>query len=239
MDTLEIIRQLEHDESLRDELRAILLTKELLDLPKTVAELLEAQKKTEAIVAELVETTKRHEGTLTRLEATVAELVEAQKKTEATVAELVEAQKKTERKVDRLGGLWGTHFETKWREDGTSYLGSRGFQKVRFITKDTLDDLLDGAEDSIHDDIRLADAVHTAIRRDTGVQVYVVTEVSSRIHQDDVERALRRAALLHEYLTAECIAVVAGASIDDTTVALATEGEVMVIMPGEWRQLAA
>jgi cell division septum initiation protein DivIVA len=193
----------------------------------------------EKTVAELVETVKRHEDTLTRLEKTVAELVEAQKNTDRIVAELVEAQKNTDKKVDRLGGLWGGHFETKWREDGTSYLGSQGFRRVRLVSKDALDDLLDEADDAVHDDIRLADAVHSAIRKDTGVQVYVVTEVSSRIHKDDVERALRRAALLHEQLDTECLAAVAGASIDDTAESLATEANAMVVMPGEWQRLTA
>jgi len=105
MDTLEIIRQLEHDEALRDELRAILLTRELLEAPehivrieKAIAELVEAQKKTNQ---------------------TVAELVEAQKKTNQTVAELVEAQKKTNQTVAELAKASKRHEETSKQHDST------------------------------------------------------------------------------------------------------------------------
>ncbi len=57
MDTLEIIRQLENDEALREELRAILLTKDLLEMPKHIVQL-------EKAVTELVEVSQRHEETL-------------------------------------------------------------------------------------------------------------------------------------------------------------------------------
>lgn len=57
MDTLEIIRQLENDEALREELRAILLTKDLLEMPKHIVKL-------EKAVTELVEVSQRHEETL-------------------------------------------------------------------------------------------------------------------------------------------------------------------------------
>ncbi len=74
-----------------------------------VAELAEAQKRTEQRVEELAEAQKRTEGRLTRLEETVAELAEAQKRTEGrltrleeTVAELAEAQKRTEQRMEEL-----------------------------------------------------------------------------------------------------------------------------------------
>ena len=53
-------------------------------------------------VAELVEAQKRTEDRLNRLEQVVAELAEAQKRTEARVAELAEAQKRTEKEITKL-----------------------------------------------------------------------------------------------------------------------------------------
>ncbi len=56
--------------------------KEFKELHQIVAELAEAQKRTEARVAELAEAQKGSEERLTRLEDMVAELAEAQKRTE-------------------------------------------------------------------------------------------------------------------------------------------------------------
>ncbi len=114
----------------RTELRQLLLTEEVLSLPRLVAELIEAQKRTEQRVEELAEIQKHHEerlarveerlasvevrlagvedrltgveGRVTRLEEVVAELAEAQKRTEQRVEELAEAQKRTEQQVQRL-----------------------------------------------------------------------------------------------------------------------------------------
>ncbi|WP_353684646.1 hypothetical protein V4D30_02300 [Thermodesulfovibrio sp. 3907-1M] len=92
------------------------LKREVERLAKAVAELAEAQKRTEqrltrleTVVAELAEAQKRTEQRLTRLETVVAELAEAQKRTEqrltrleTVVAELAEAQKRTEERLNEL-----------------------------------------------------------------------------------------------------------------------------------------
>jgi hypothetical protein len=45
MNALEIIRELQADDVLREELRAVLFTKELLDLPQEVAKFVESTNK--------------------------------------------------------------------------------------------------------------------------------------------------------------------------------------------------
>ena len=71
------------------------LTEKVEKLADIVAELAEAQKRTDQKVAELAESQKR-------TEQKVAELTEAQKRTDQSVAELVEAQKRTDQKVAEL-----------------------------------------------------------------------------------------------------------------------------------------
>ncbi len=79
------------------------------DLKNVVAELAEAQKRTENRVEELAEAQERTEARVEELaeaqkrtEARVEELAEAQKRTEARVEELAEAQASTERRLDSL-----------------------------------------------------------------------------------------------------------------------------------------
>jgi len=82
---------------------------EFRELKDTVAELAEAQKRTEqrltrleAVVEELAEAQKRTEQRLTRLEAVVEELAEAQKRTEQELRKLIGEHRKTR---EQLGGV--------------------------------------------------------------------------------------------------------------------------------------
>jgi len=96
-------------EIFREEIADTVKKADFDELKAVVADLAEAQKRTEQRVAELAEAQKKAEERLTRLEVTVQELIEAQKKAEerltrleVTVQELIEAQKKTEQRVNEL-----------------------------------------------------------------------------------------------------------------------------------------
>ena len=130
MNTLEIIREMEQDESLRAALRAVILGDEILGLPnemrlltaevKKLAEAQQrtenAQQRTEEAVKELVaaqlrtENAQRHtDETVKSLEEMVKELAEAQRHTEnaqrhtdETVKELANAQRHTDETVKEL-----------------------------------------------------------------------------------------------------------------------------------------
>ena len=130
MNTLEIIREMEQDESLRAALRAVILGDEILSLPnemrlltaevKKLAEAQQrtenAQQRTEEAVKELVaaqlrtENAQRHtDETVKSLEEMVKELAEAQRHTEnaqrytdETVKELANAQRHTDETVKSL-----------------------------------------------------------------------------------------------------------------------------------------
>jgi len=85
------------------------LTEKVEKLADIVAELAEAQKRTDQRVAELAEAQKRTDQRLAELaeaqkrtDQRLAELAEAQKRTDQRVAELAEAQKRTEQKVAEL-----------------------------------------------------------------------------------------------------------------------------------------
>jgi len=79
----------------RGELRRLVLSDDILELPRVVRELAEAQRRTEVRVEELAEAQRR-------TEVRVEELAEAQRRTEARVEELAEAQRRTEARVEEL-----------------------------------------------------------------------------------------------------------------------------------------
>ncbi len=127
MDATEIIRQMRENPALAEEMRAVLLSEELLSLPMKVSQMdlrLTEQINKLAIrveelatrleelatrVEELAEAQSRTEARLeelaTRVEelaTRVEELAEAQRRTEARVEELAEAQRRTEARLEEL-----------------------------------------------------------------------------------------------------------------------------------------
>ena len=129
-DYMDLVKLLVEHPEWRSELRSLVLSEELLNLPEivrqlvdaqrrgeerltrleeTVAALAEAQRRTEErldrleeTVTALAEAQRRTEERLDRLEETVTALVEAQRRTEETVAALAEAQRRTEEQIGEL-----------------------------------------------------------------------------------------------------------------------------------------
>ncbi|MCS6909501.1 MAG: ATG16 family protein [Anaerolineales bacterium] len=79
----------------REELRRLVLTDEILELPVIVRELAQAQR-------ELAEAQQRTELRVEELAQAQRELAEAQRRTELRVEELAEAQRRTELRVEEL-----------------------------------------------------------------------------------------------------------------------------------------
>lgn len=119
----DIIRLLQERPALREQLRQLLLTQELLALPQQVAQLAEAVSRLERQVDRLAQAQERAEerlgrleervggleervghleGRVDRLEEAVTRLAEAQARTEARLEELAAAQARTEARVESL-----------------------------------------------------------------------------------------------------------------------------------------
>ncbi len=203
----------------RAELRRILLTDEILEMPGVLGalataqqgreeglrrlgarleELAEAQRRTEARLEELAEAQRRTEA---RLEG----LAEAQRRTEARLEELAEAQRRTETRVETLtrevGDLKGILLESQHRDRPFQHF--RGIVlKARTVPIEELAALTDAAvaeerlSEAEAEEIELADAVVRGRDRRTRENLHLVFESSWGIGEDDVRRAARRAALL-------------------------------------------
>ncbi|MFN3742028.1 MAG: hypothetical protein ACK4VW_05090 [Anaerolineales bacterium] len=188
---------------------------------QSLRELIEAQKQTEQQIKELIEAQKKSEERLTRLEQSVAELTEAQKRTEQQIRELTEAQKKTEERVDRLeqitaeliegqkklvrevGELRGDMLEIRYRQRAFSYLG-RIASRVKVVDlQDILPDVEPYLSDEEYDDLLALDMLvsgrlKTSLAERIGESnIWIAIEVSGVVDKADVQRARRRADLLH------------------------------------------
>ena len=228
MNTLEIIEEMRINPALASELRAVLLSEELLSLPermlameRTLAELVEISKRHENTLAELVEISKRHENTLARHENTLAELVEISKRHENTLAELVEISKRHD---GRLGNISGNIYEERCRRYAVPVLSriSGGLRSIHLLDRaelaDRLDDLIDAGKMDFdtREDILLADIVATAKRRSDGEELWIVAEASVTLGASDVRRAKRRAAALGTAMGVNCLAAVISDIVPET-----------------------
>ena len=196
-DFQDLVRFLRDHPAWREELRALLLTQELLTLPTLVRQLAEA-------VKALAERVDRLEG--------------IQQQMLATQQGLLEVQRQLAERIDRLGDdvgeLKGSMLEQHYRTHAYAYFG-RLLRRVRVLEFREVAEIL---EDRLPPDERaqvlLADVVLTGQLAATPqpTELWVVVEVSFRIDRRDVQRAAQRADLLRRggYRT---VATVAGRQV--------------------------
>ena len=186
----ELVRSLEQHPEWRSELRRLVLSDELLELP--------------GLVRDLFESHRRAEARLERVEESLAALAEAQRRTgerldrvEESLVALAEAQRRT---TDTVGNLKGQMLEHSYREKATSYFG-RLIRRPQVVTANDLWDALEITLSSQElDDLLALDLMLRGHPRhvEDPPEVLLAVEVSSIVDSYDVERALRRATLLRK-----------------------------------------
>ena len=244
----DLIRLLEEHPEWRAELRRMVLTDELLELPSLVRELVESQRRSQEELALLrAETEQRFR-----------EVAEAQLRLTQRVDELREAQLEAQlaltRGVDRLsesigalgdqvrgfmadvGALKQDGLERRYRERAYAYF-SRLVRRAHTLSGDELAALLEPAiaqgqlSEEEADEITWADAIVRGRWREDHAEVYLVVEVSWGVGLRDVERAARRAQLLSQ-TGVKAIPVVAGEWVTPDGLAAARLSRVWQVTDG-------
>ncbi|MDR7899204.1 MULTISPECIES: hypothetical protein [unclassified Thermosynechococcus] len=184
-------------EVIREAYDDLVKAKDFNELKAIVADLAQAQKRTEErvdqltlTVAELAQAQKRTEERVDQLTLTVAELAAAQKRTEERVDQLAAAQERTERAVKQLarqvGGLseaLGGSLEDLALEVVPEILEYRWGMEIEFCDRDTLP-LRNGEYEF---DLVIRGQV-------AGRPILVLGEVKSNITESEVERFLNLVA---------------------------------------------
>ena len=215
----------------RADLRRLVLSDELLELPSLVRQLAEAQARTETRLNELAQAQARAEARLEgvevrldRLETAVQALAEAQTRTELQIGELAASQRRLE---DRQGTMAGRLLELDYARQAPSYLSPIAI-RLRVIEAGSLANLLDDAVEADQltaverDAVMRTDLVLSGRRREDGQDVYLLAELSVGVDEHDVEWAVERARLL-EKLGRPVLPVVAGERITDEAAQFARE----------------
>jgi hypothetical protein len=223
-DLHDLIRLLEEHPDWRAELRRVLLSSELLELPKLVREIAAIQRRH----SELLE---QHSREIGELRALVAQLAEAQRRTEQRVEELAEAQRRNEeqlasfraetdarfrelaeeirrlsRTVDRLaewqrgeaGRREGEQYEQHTlRRAPNLFAGGEGGNAIEFSVRRRISRWLQPYYQEQQMPEPLADPLLADIIWWKGDEV-VIAEVSQKVNGQDVRRAKLRANTLRE-----------------------------------------
>ncbi len=165
-----------------------------------MAELAEAQRRTEERLEALAEAQRRTEERLNLFEQRMAELAEAQRQTELRLGRLA---RQVEILTGEVGKLKGSDLERRYRERAPAYF-ARLLRRVHALTSEELAEMIDDAEEKgriseeEREDLLGTDVVVYRLSREDSKETYLAVEVSGRIAPKDVERAVRRAALIEK-----------------------------------------
>jgi uncharacterized coiled-coil protein SlyX len=196
----------------RAEIRKLVLTDELLNLPQEIRELT-------ALVRQLTEAQLRNEERFARMEERFAHNDARFARIESDIVELKADVSQLKTDVSQLktdvGDLKGSDLERKVRERPFVYL-SRFARKLRAVSDAELAEIVENALD--HEDISEAegeeikriDSVAYGRRKSDGINAYLTVEVSSVIDEYDVSRAVRRSAFLAKAARQAAMPIVAG-----------------------------
>jgi len=208
MDILEIIRELKHDEALREEMRAILLTEELRALPEAFARLEES-------VAQLARRIDEMEKAFDRR---LSKLEEGQAKLEEGQAKLEEGQASLRTEVGRLSQVVGGTVEDDAASVIVTVLERKGW---RFISEP--------AAAQVNGEIDVLQRVEDP----DGNGATVIIEAKTRLRPADVRRfAANLNGLLVDAQVAErCFAYVYGLRLYAGSVDAAREFGFGVLCP--------
>jgi hypothetical protein len=212
----DLVRILEERPEWRNELRRLILTDQLLDLPEQLAEL---RTYTEQRFQDLAAAQQRTQEQLATVSTQLADLIQV-------VRTL----------TTDLGELKGRSLEGEYRTKVYAYFG-RIVRRAHVLSPDELTALLEDAIESgalseaQADDVSLADVIVHGRRRRDGAEVFLVVEVSWGVGPQDVERAIRRAALL-VHTGSPALPVVAGTWVTPEAADLARAHQVWQLTDG-------
>jgi len=196
-DLQDLIRLLREHPDWREELRALLLTQELLTLPTLVRELAET-------VAHLADRMDQLTQAVAHLTEGQQRLTEGQQRLSEGQQRLTEGQQQLTEGQQRLevqmGEVRGWALEQRYRTHAPAYFG-RLLRQVQPVDVGVLAEALrEQLEERELAEVLLADFILTGrLPTPPGPsEIWVVLEVSTTVDRGDVERAQRRAAVLRQ-----------------------------------------
>lgn len=237
-DLQDLIRLLEEHPHWRTQLRQVLLTQEVLELPERMNQLTHTVEALSHTVEHLSRTVEQillvQQGLQTRMEHMQTRMEHMETRMEHMETRQDRMEVSLNRLEKRVGNLEGKMLEQEWRYKFPSKLG-RILKRPQILSdailEDTLDDYLSELE---ADDVRNLDLIITGRLKPTQQEIWIALEISKTVDISDVERASRRAQLLNQ-TPYQTIPGVAGEEITDEASIMAETLQVLIIDNGRIR----
>jgi len=194
-----------------EELRSVILTADLLELPRKFEEFLRHR------YPELERRVGAQEVRLSRIERDVEQL---KRDVEQLKKDVEQLKKDVEQLKRDVAMLKGDNFERKVREKAPSYFG-RVLLRCRVIPAEDLAELVDEAfeEGRITEEERLEvlrlDVLERGKLKESKKEACLAAEVSLTVDVEDVKRAARRAEILRRIMECPVLPVVIGERITE------------------------
>ncbi|MDW7972735.1 MAG: hypothetical protein RMI01_05980 [Thermodesulfovibrio sp.] len=227
----DILRALKEHPEWVEELRKIILTEELIELPRKFNELLlrfeKLEKKVDKIEADL-EVLKQDVAVLKQDVAVLKQDVAVLKQEVAILKQDVAYLK------GEFGRFKGKDFERTIRERYYAYFG-RLLRKSKLIQFEDILPKIDEAEEKgiiteeERDSILKLDLIVTGQIKKTSKDVILAIEVSYSLYEDDIERALKRAGIVASLLEKETIPTIVYVESKEEVEKLAEEKGILLI----------
>jgi len=230
-DFRELIAALEQHPEWRAELRRLILTEELLTVPETVSQLVEAQKRTDEQIRRLTEAQRQTTEQIRQFTEQVSQFGIRVEELSTVVNSLAQSLQKIGDDVAKLKEFF---LDDRYHSRAAMYF-SKLIRRTRAIDHDDLCQLLDDTQDQgilteqEREDLVQTDVVVRGRRRTDSEEVYLIVEVSWGIGVSDVQRASRRARTFTK-LGWQTMPVVAGGWLSaDARQAAQQEGVVAIL----------
>ena len=227
----------EHPEWL-EALRARLLSRELLNLPHTLAMFAAEMREFKAQMDRfVVSTNKRFDAVDAKFDAVDSRFDAVDAKLETVDARLDGHDVTLKRITDDLGQLKGAHARNAALESAGIIARDLGLRRTKSLSQEELQDLIDEADtadltaDALRS-FRVADLIMEAAAKD-GEICYIAVQISYTANGRDTTRAIRNAGYMTRFTGKRSFAVVSGLHRDDRIQDSIESGEVF------WHQLTA
>ena len=218
----DIIRALKEHPEWLEELRKIILTTELIELPRKFEKLLENVKKLDKKVDRIEQDVAVLKQDVAVLKQDVAVLKQDVAVLKQDVAVLKQDVAVLKQDVAYLKGGFGRfkgrEFERTIREKYYAYFG-RILRKSKLVNFEEILPLLESAEDKnlITEEQKLSvlqlDLLVSGELKPTKKRVFLAVEVSYSLHEEDIERSVERANILAHLLKKEVIPVLVSVEV--------------------------
>ena len=228
----EIIRVIREDPDVRDELRRVLLTEELLAMPKQLADLVAVVKQHGQDIDTLKTDVAQLKTDMVEVKTDVAQLKSDMVEVKSDVAQLktdmVEVKGDIRTLNSRVAELWGTNLESKIVTSLPPYISQMfGLERTRTIHQPRMstypisqfmEEVYSAADDGRisneeADRLSVTDLVITARRKDDRSPVWIAVEASGTIGQADISKVSSSTAALRSVYDADAVGVVVGYQI--------------------------